>query len=38
LKVIGEISEWKGHSSEALKSMRDNLSKLKEQGIEAINE
>ena len=38
LKVIGEISEWKGHSTEVLKNMKDNLNKLKEQGIEAINE
>ena len=38
LKVIGEIIEWKGHSPEMLKGMKDNLRKLKEQGIEAINE
>lgn len=37
LKVTGEISEWKGHSKEVLKNMKDNLNKLKEQGIEAIN-
>ncbi len=38
LKVVGELDEWEGHSTEALKSMKDNLKKLKEQGIEAINE
>lgn len=38
LKVIGEITEWKGHSLEELKIMKDNLNKLREQGIEAINE
>lgn len=38
LKVVGEISEWKGHSPEVLKNMKDNLIKLKKQGIEAINE
>ncbi len=38
LKVVGEIDKWEGHSAEALKSMKDNLEKLKEQGIEAINE
>lgn len=37
LKVISEINEWKGHSPEVLKNMRDNLNKIKEQGIEAIN-
>ena len=38
LKVVGEIDKWEGHSEEVLKSMKDNLKKLKEQGIEAINE
>ena len=38
LKVVGEIKEWEGHSEEVLKNMKDNLRKLKEQGIEAINE
>ena len=38
LKVVGEIKEWKGHSSEELNFMKDSLNKLKEQGIEAINE
>ena len=38
LRVIGELTEWKGHSEEELKIMKDNLIKLKEQGIEAINE
>lgn len=38
LKVIGEISEWEGHSPELLKAMKDNLSKLKSSGIEAIND
>ena len=38
LKVVGEINEWNGHSPEELKKMKDSLNKLKEQGIEAINE
>ncbi|MCF0146801.1 MAG: NAD(+)--rifampin ADP-ribosyltransferase [Clostridium sp.] len=38
LRVIGELTEWKGHSEEELKIMKYNLKKLKEQGIEAINE
>ncbi|MGL5380065.1 NAD(+)--rifampin ADP-ribosyltransferase [Clostridium sp.] len=38
LKVIGEISQWEGHSPELLKAMKDNLSKLKSEGIEAIND
>ena len=38
LKVMGEISEWQGHSPEQLKEMHDNLEKLKQQGIEAIED
>lgn len=38
LRVIGEIKEWKGHSPEQLKAMKDHLEKLKQQGIEAIEE
>jgi rifampin ADP-ribosylating transferase len=38
LKVIGELKDWTGHSAEQLQQMRDNLQKLKDQGIEAIEE
>jgi hypothetical protein len=38
LRVTGEITEWQGHSPEKLKEMRDHLERLKEQGIEAIQE
>jgi len=38
LRVVGEVSEWEGHSPETLKNMRDHLNKLKELGIEAIND
>jgi rifampin ADP-ribosylating transferase len=37
-KVIGEVSEWKGHSAEQLKTMKDRLEELKRQGIEAIED
>lgn len=37
-KVVGEVAEWQGHSPEQLKTMKDHLQKLKEQGIEAIEE
>jgi rifampin ADP-ribosylating transferase len=36
--VIGEVKEWEGHSPERLQEMRDHLEKLKQQGIEAIEE
>jgi hypothetical protein len=38
LRVVEEILNWKGHSPEALKAMRDQLEELKRLGIEAINE
>ena len=38
LKVTGEITDWQGHSPEQLKTMKDHLDKLKEQGIEAIDD
>ena len=38
LCVTGEIADWKGHSPEALKVMKDRLEELKRLGVEAINE
>lgn len=35
-KIVGEVTDWQGHSSEQIKAMKDGLAKLKEQGIEAI--
>lgn len=37
-KVVGEVKDWQNHSPEQLKAMRDHLEKLKEQGIEAIED
>src|SRR5213080_1471770 len=37
-KVVGEITIWQGHSLEQVKAMKDGLAKLKEQGIEAIED
>jgi len=37
LRVTGEVSDWEGHSPERLKQMKDNLQRLKEQGVEAID-
>ncbi|MGS2761184.1 NAD(+)--rifampin ADP-ribosyltransferase [Sinomicrobium sp. M5D2P9] len=36
--IIGEITDWQGHSQEQLKTMKEHLEKLKQQGIEAIDE
>lgn len=37
-KVVGEITVWKSHAPEIVKAMKDGLEKLKEQGIEAIED
>jgi rifampin ADP-ribosylating transferase len=37
-KVVGEITIWQGHSPEQVKTMKDGLAKLKELGIEAIED
>lgn len=37
-KVVGEITVWQGHPAEQVKAMKDALAKLKEQGIEAIED
>ncbi|WP_114782614.1 NAD(+)--rifampin ADP-ribosyltransferase [Botryobacter ruber] len=37
-KVVGEITAWQGHSPEQVEAMKDGLAKLKEQGIEAIED
>lgn len=38
IRVVGEISSWQGHAPEVLQAMKDNLQRLKEQGIEAIED
>lgn len=38
LRVIGEVAEWQGHAPEQLQAMKDHLARLKEQGIEAIED
>ena len=38
LRVTGEVTDWKGHSEEQLKAMKDHLDRLKELGIEAIED
>jgi hypothetical protein len=38
LRILGEVLDWDGHSPEVLQQMQDHLEKLKELGIEAIND
>jgi hypothetical protein len=37
-KVIGEVSVWQGHTPEQLRTMKDHLEQLRQQGIEAIED
>jgi hypothetical protein len=38
LRVVGEVTDWKGHDPEVLQTMRDNVEKMKQRGVEAIND
>src|SRR6202030_677719 len=38
LRVIGEVLNWQGHSAEELKAMKDGLERLKNLGVEAIED
>ena len=38
LRVTGEVTDWTGHSPEALKAMQDSLERLRQLGIEAIED
>jgi rifampin ADP-ribosylating transferase len=37
-RVVGEVTIWQGHSPEQVKAMKDGLARLKEQGIESLND
>ena len=37
-RVVGEVRVWKGHPAEQVKVMKDALEKLKEQGINSLND
>ena len=37
-RVVGEVTVWQGHPSEQDKAMKDALAKLKEQGINSLND
>jgi hypothetical protein len=36
LRVTGEVANWQSHSPERLQEMKDNLRRLKEEGIAVI--
>jgi hypothetical protein len=38
VRVVGEVKDWQGHTAEELKTMRDFLEKLTQQGVEAVDD
>ena len=38
LRIIGEVTNWQGHSIEQLKAMKDGVERARQQGIEAIED
>ncbi len=38
LRVVGEVTDWQGHSPEALKAMKDNVERSRRLGVEAIDD
>ena len=37
-RVVGEVTVWQGHPAEQVKTMKEHLKKLKEQGINSLND
>lgn len=37
-KVVGEVTLWQAHPAEQVKAMKDALERLKEQGINSLND
>jgi hypothetical protein len=38
LRVVGEVMEWQGHTPDAIESMKSRIERLKELGVEAIDD
>jgi len=36
VRIVGEITDWVGHSDEQLQSMRDGLAELRRKGLDVI--
>ncbi len=37
-RVVGEVTIWHGHLSEQVRAMKEGLARLKEQGINSLND
>ena len=38
LRITGEVTDWQGHSAEQLQVMRDHIERLRQLGVEAIED
>ena len=38
IRIVGEVTDWTGHSPERLKAMKDHLAHLERLGVEAIED
>jgi len=38
VRVVGEVTDWQGHTPEQLKAMKDGIERLRQQGVEAIDD
>ncbi|MEQ1874763.1 MAG: NAD(+)--rifampin ADP-ribosyltransferase [Ilumatobacteraceae bacterium] len=38
LRVTGEITEWQGHAPEVLQAMKGTVERLRQEGVEAIDD
>jgi len=36
LRIVGEVTSWQGHHPEQIKAMKDGLAKLRDQGLDEI--
>ena len=38
LRIVGEVESWEGHAPEVLQGMLDNIARLREQGLDVIED
>ena len=38
LRVVGEVTDWDGHPPDVLQGMLDNIARLREQGLDVIED
>ncbi|MFZ4519595.1 MAG: NAD(+)--rifampin ADP-ribosyltransferase [Microthrixaceae bacterium] len=38
VRVVAEVDDWEGHEPEVLQAMLDNLARLREQGLDVIDD